>query len=266
METTERHSNLVANFVNGYADGCYMAVKECYRNELDIKYIERKKGHSDFFENEFKNQEKVVHKLCEVIKREGYKLGIIDTSENTVDWLNSILQLTYLYEEVTTKKRDIDMRKEKKEMQKLREQTGESRKRPFKDLKDYEQEAIKRLNRLTIELAYPQEAPKSGKTSKQSVFEWTQGPYFSFTEGHIFYDTPKAYKKWKKAIKAIKIACKIVSATPTMLDKNKKLVEGIVIFTIYKPDAKLTSLKAVKDYKLSQTEFVNFLKTGVLNE
>lgn len=266
METTERHSNLVANFVNGYADGWYMAVKECYRNELDIKYIERKKGHSDFFEYEFKSQEKDVQKLCEAIKREGYKLGIIDTSENALDWLNRILQLTYLYEEVITKKRDIDMRKEKREMQKLREQTGESRKRPFKGLKDYEQEAIKRLNRLTIELAYPQEAPESGKTSKQSVFEWTQGQYFSFAEGHLFYDTPKGYEKWEKALRAIKTCCKIVSATPTVLNKNKKLVEGIVVFTIYKPDEKHRFLKAVKDYKLSQTEFVNYLKTGLLNE
>jgi hypothetical protein len=266
VETTERHSNLVANFVNGYAADWYMAVKECYRNELDIKYIERKKGHSDFFEYEFESQEKDIQKLCKAIKGEGYKLGIIDTSENNVDWLNSILQLTYLYEEVITKKRDIDIRKEKKEVQKLREQTGESRIRPFKDLKDYEQEAIKRLNRLTIELAYPQEAPKSGKTSKQSVFEWTQGQYFSFAEGHLFYDTPKGYEKWEKALRAIKTCCKIVSSTPTGLNKNKKLLEGMVVFTTYKPDEKFTSLKAVKDYKLSQTEFVNFLKTGVLNE
>lgn len=145
METGKRHTNLIANFVDSYAEGWYMAVKECFRNELDIKFTERKKH-------------------------------------------------------------------------------------------------------------------------KQSFFEWTQGPYFSFAEGHMFYDTPKAYKKWEKAIKAIKIACKIIAATPTVLDKNKKLIEGAVVFTIYKPDANLTHLKAVKDYKLSQTEFVNFLKTGLLNE
>lgn len=145
MEIVKRHTNLVANFVDGYADGWYMAVKECYRNELDIKYTERKKH-------------------------------------------------------------------------------------------------------------------------KQSFFEWTQGPYFSFAEGHIFYDTPKAYKKWEQAIKAIKIACKITSAKPTSLDKNKKLVEGMVKFIIYKPNEECTSLIAVQDYKLSQKEFVNFLKTGVLNK
>ncbi len=144
MEIVKRHTNLVANFVDGYADGWYMAVKECYRNELDIKYTERKRN-------------------------------------------------------------------------------------------------------------------------KQSFWEWTQGPYFSFAEGHLFYDTPKAYGKWEDAIKYIKIACQITSATPTILDRNKNFVEGIVNLTIYKPDEKLTSLKAVKNYKLSQTEFVNFLKTGVLH-
>lgn len=145
METGKRHTNLIAHFVNGYADGWFMAIKESYRNTLDIKYTERKKD-------------------------------------------------------------------------------------------------------------------------KKSFFEWTQGPYFSFTEGHLFYDTPKGYEKWEKALRAIKICCKIVSATPTVLNKNKKLVEGMVIFTIYKPDEKHRFLKAVKDYKLSQTEFVNFLKTGLLNE
>jgi hypothetical protein len=148
METGKRHTQLIADFVKGYAEGWFMAVKKCYRNELDIKYSERKKD-------------------------------------------------------------------------------------------------------------------------KQSFFEWTQGPYFCFAEGHLFYDTPKPYKKgkkWGQAIKAIKIACKITSATPTILDKNKNLVEGTVNFTIYKPNKEFSSLIAVQDYKLSQIKFVNFLKTGNLKE
>ena len=141
MGPGRRHTNLIANFVNGYADGWFMAVKECYRNQLDIKLTERKKN-------------------------------------------------------------------------------------------------------------------------KQSYLEWTQGPYYSFAEGHLFYDTPKGYKKWNQAIKAIKIACKITSATPTMLDKNKNLLEGAVNFTIYKPDKQFESLVGTRDYKVSQKGFVNFLRTG----
>ena len=98
------------------------------------------------------------------------------------------------------------------------------------------------------------------KKNKQSYLEWTQGPYFSFAEGHLFYDTPKAYKKWEQALKVIKKACKITSATPTILDRNKNLVEGTVNFTIYKPDKKLHSLIAVKEYKVSQREFVELLE------
>jgi hypothetical protein len=145
MEPGKRHAHLIAKFVNGYADGWFMAVKKCYRNELDIKLTERKKN-------------------------------------------------------------------------------------------------------------------------KQSNFEWTQGPYFSFAEGHLFYDTPKAYGKWGQALKAVNIACQVTSATPTVIDKNKNLVDGTVTFTLYNPDKERASLMTVKEYKLSQKEFVNFLKTGVLNE
>ena len=145
METGKRHTQLIADFVNGYAEGWFMAVKECYRNELDVKLTERKKN-------------------------------------------------------------------------------------------------------------------------KQSYSEWTQGPYFSFAEGHLFYDTPKAYRKWGQALKIMKKACKITSSTPTILDKNKNLVEGTVNFTTYKPDKKATSLIAIQDYKVSQREFVDFLKTGQLYE
>jgi len=144
MEKRKRHTQLIADFVNGYADGWFMAVKECYRNQLDIKLSERKKN-------------------------------------------------------------------------------------------------------------------------KQSYLEWTQGPYYSFAEGHLFYDTPKAYGKWGEALTAIKEACKITSATPTILDKNKNLVEGTVNFTTYKPNKEATLLIVVRDYKVSQREFVDFLKTGQLN-
>jgi hypothetical protein len=145
METGKRYTQLIADFVDGYADGWFMAVKECYRNQLDIKFTERKKN-------------------------------------------------------------------------------------------------------------------------KNSYLEWTQGPYYSFAEGHLFYDTPKAYGKWGQALKAVRIACQITSATPTILGKNKILVDGTVTFTIYKPDKECTSLIAGKECKLSQREFVNFLKTGELNE
>jgi hypothetical protein len=146
METGKRTTELIANFVKGYAKDWSMAVKECYRNELDIKFTERKKN-------------------------------------------------------------------------------------------------------------------------KQSYWEWTQGPYFSFTEGHLFYNTRKAYnKKWGDTLKIIKIACEIISATPNSFDKEKKFIEGTVNFTIYKPNKTFTSLIADEDYTLTQSDFVDFLKTGDIHK
>jgi len=36
-----RSTELVADFSGGFADGWYMAVKQCFRNQLDIKYTTR---------------------------------------------------------------------------------------------------------------------------------------------------------------------------------------------------------------------------------
>ena len=114
------------------------------------------RGASDFSESEFETQEKDPKRLCEAVKRSGYKLKIISGSENTIDWLNEMLKLTSVYDEIIARRPDIPLTNE---ITRLKKQTEKNRKRLFKDLYGEEQEAIKKLNRLTIELAYPQEAP-----------------------------------------------------------------------------------------------------------
>jgi hypothetical protein len=145
MEKGKRDTELVANFVDGYAEGWVMAVRECYRNQLDIKYTERKKNN-------------------------------------------------------------------------------------------------------------------------QSVYEWTQGPYFSFGEGHVFYDHPNGYLEWHLALKFINVACKVNSGAPTTRGKNGKIIDGIVDLIIYEPDKNSKSLIPVRTCRLFQKDFVNFLKTGKINE
>ena len=121
-----------------------------------------KKTSSNFSVNEFESQKKDVQTLCNKIKSEGYEFGTIDASENTIDWLNRILELYDLSDKITAKKPKLTLTDE---IKKLKEQIARSRKGLFADLKDDEKKAIKRLNRLTIELAYPQETPKIDKLS-----------------------------------------------------------------------------------------------------
>ena len=73
--------------------------------------------------------------------------------------------------------------------------------------------AVKECYRNELDIKYTER-----KREKESYFEWTQGPYFSFAEGHIFYDTSTGYGTWERALNAIKKCCQIDAATPTICD------------------------------------------------
>lgn len=49
-QKAEKTTNLIANFVGGFASGWYMAIKESFKMELDIKLTERKKNKTSYYE------------------------------------------------------------------------------------------------------------------------------------------------------------------------------------------------------------------------
>lgn len=104
---------------------------------------------------------------------------------------------------------------------------------------------------------------------KKTYYEWSQGPYFSFSEGQIIYNTPKGYETWSVALKHINIACQIVEAKPNtpakkeLADGSKYVVEnGYVKFLLLKPNNDRSSLEGFVCYNLSQNDFVDFLRSG----
>lgn len=111
------------------------------------------------------------------------------------------------------------------------------------------------------------------KKNKISYYEWTQGPYYCFSEGQVIYDTRQTDTCWQEALKEIKIACQIVEAKPNIPIKieNKikgkpeyRVLNGYVKFVLLKPDEQHTKLVPHACYNVSQNDFVNFLKTGYL--
>lgn len=111
------------------------------------------------------------------------------------------------------------------------------------------------------------------KKQKISYLEWTQGPYYCFSEGQLIYDIPDAYSCWEDALKKVNIACQVIDSkanTPLKVDKEAtgkfefKVLAGYVKFLLFKPDENRTKLIPYIGYRLSQNDFVNFLKTGVL--
>lgn len=104
------------------------------------------------------------------------------------------------------------------------------------------------------------------KKNKVSYYTWTQGPYFSFSAGHLFYNSRSAYEAvWHEAIKEIEVACQIISATPCKLDDKGNFVDGAVEFKFYK-NSSGNALTLAKTIKTTQTDFVKFLETGKLPE
>lgn len=111
------------------------------------------------------------------------------------------------------------------------------------------------------------------KKNKTSYLEWTQGPYYCFSEGQLIYDVPEAYSGWNDALNKVSTACQIVEAkpnTPIKIDNTQngkseyRVLDGYVKFLLFKPDEGRTKLVPYVGYTLSQNDFVRFLKTGTI--
>jgi len=111
------------------------------------------------------------------------------------------------------------------------------------------------------------------KKNKISYYEWTQGPYYCFSEGQLIYDHKEAYTCWQDALKKTNLACQVVIAKPNMPLKvdnevtskpEYRVLQGFVKFTLFKPDEGRTKLIPFVCYNLTQKDFVTFLKTGKL--
>lgn len=50
LKRAEKTTELLANFVDGFADGWHMALKESFKMELDIKFTERRKDKISHYE------------------------------------------------------------------------------------------------------------------------------------------------------------------------------------------------------------------------
>jgi hypothetical protein len=96
------------------------------------------------------------------------------------------------------------------------------------------------------------------KKDKISYLQWTQGPYFSFSEGHTFYDTKLAYSNWVLAVSNTKIAYQVMEAKRN----EPSMPDGYVKFVVFKPNVNRDRLIPFVGYKVTQNEFVNLLKYG----
>jgi hypothetical protein len=114
---------------------------------------------AEFTADQFRNQNKNVAWLCQVIKSQGYAPGGTNAPEDSVEWLNEILERTDFFDTVTALKVSLKLTDE---IIRLRDETADNRRGSFRDLSQNDQQAVIRLNRLILEAAYPRETPACG--------------------------------------------------------------------------------------------------------
>src|ERR1700690_2248591 len=108
---------------------------------------------SDFSGGEFTSQNKDIQKLCLAIRGSINELRAIDASKNTLSWLNSLLEQTDLFDMMIAQKPGLASTLTD-EINNLRAKTDGNRDPTSTDLSRVVKKEIKRLNRLTIELAH----------------------------------------------------------------------------------------------------------------
>lgn len=92
---------------------------------------------------------------------------------------------------------------------------------------------------------------------------WTQGGFFSFSEGDVLYDKKEGYLVWREALKCISFSIQITRATPVVsTPQDNTLSPGLVEFTIYKPNKDRTKIEPVEHKSMTQYDFVKFLICG----
>ncbi len=130
------------------------------------------------------------------------------------------------------------------------------------------------------------------KEKGKSLSVLAQGKNYSFSTNDTIYDTPKAYKVWKEAIKEFNYCIEIQEAMASetiqtkefktehpisFLEDGKKTDKqmafvfkrtrtsnGYVKFRLLKPDQTKTKLVLYGTYETDQEKFVCFLQTGKL--
>ena len=78
----------------------------------------------------------------------------------------------------------------------------------------------------------------------------------------LFRSTKEAYKPWAEAIKAIKICMQVTRAVSASSSEAGLRFPGRISFDVFLPDQDKLKLQKVREYEMTQYEFVSVLIFG----
>ncbi|MDO8141853.1 MAG: patatin-like phospholipase family protein, partial [Candidatus Brocadiales bacterium] len=134
--------------------------------DLHNSYIDEI-GLLTFCEDEFKPP-LTIKKLCEAIGKDTIEKIPTNTCDNLINRLNVLLGMPDFYNNLHNKKPDIIF---SKDVMELVANTKECREKVSESLDGKEKLKLKKLNRLLLEEAYPQETPKYQKKGISEIYK-----------------------------------------------------------------------------------------------
>ena len=123
-------------------------------------------GYLNLTAEEFKNNGLDPLKLYNALAKAGYIAGAAASAEQLVNKIIAAIEQPFLYDRLTM---DNPEASQTDEIKALKAQTDTLRPKPFGDLSYTERKAIVNLNRLMLELIYPNETPKHKTASDLHV-------------------------------------------------------------------------------------------------
>ncbi len=157
---------LVISFYFKYISEKLLNIDTTESEEKLTELIESYKS-PDFSVYQFKLTQ-TIEGLCQAINVDIHDLSLKDT-KSQIDMLNELLKLPDFYDKLCQRKKNINFSVKVKMLAKKTKKFQNSK---FSTLSEENQNNIKKLNRLSLEEAYPLETPKS---KKSFTFEWDFG-------------------------------------------------------------------------------------------
>lgn len=121
-------------------------------------------------------------------------------------------------------------------------------------------EPVKENGKTLYEFSISKNGKKRKRRVTRKALRWTQGSEFAFKEGDVIYDSPEGYLIWDEALKVIRLVCSVTGSTPN------NLKGGSVSFQMHKPNRNHSGLIFLEERTITQAQFVNFLKNGILDD
>ncbi|MEN8261939.1 MAG: hypothetical protein ABFR82_00555 [Nitrospirota bacterium] len=168
----EYHENIAPEYDFSFREKYYDSSRDViYLHNMFYDY-RKKQVIKDFGEDKFSEEDFIfspesMDKLVQAIKDDGFDITSETKEVSNLDYLNVIISLPNLYEQISREKKEIQL---SRDLLKSAEEIKDLLVKSHDEIKDYEWWKIRKFNRDLLEISYPELVPKVRSLSDYCFF------------------------------------------------------------------------------------------------